>query len=179
MQAKKYYSTFALKPTVMHVREDAPTLVTPPVIDPIALQAAVDLAVAGLKAKNVELLGKLKDGQTKLDSYGNLDPVRAKTMMEQMDNDEDVKLFSEGKKNVVIDKYTERMRTSHSAEMETERGNTQAERTRADAYRGAVLDNQIRAVTSECHKGAVEDALLLGRQPGWVRRLALRRKPLV
>ena len=163
------YSTVALLASAMFVREGEGTagVVIPPtlpVIDPAALEAAVALAVAGLKSKNEELLGKVKDGQTKLAAYGNLDPARAKTIMEQMDNDEDVKLFSEGKKNVVIDKYTERMRTSHLAELELERGKTTEQSNRADAYKGSVLDNQIRAATGECHKGAVEDALLLGRQ---------------
>ncbi len=137
---------------------------TPPIDTDKLIADAVALAVTGLKAKNDELLGKVKDGQTRLAAFGTLDPARAKQIMETMDNDEDVKLFSEGKKNQVIDKYTERMRTDHITQMDSERAKTVAESQRADAYRGAVLDNQIRAVTGECHKGAVEDALLLARQ---------------
>jgi hypothetical protein len=165
--------SFALKPTVLYVREDdsavsaaavaaAETAATKAVQDRI--DAAVASSVAGLKAKNDELLGKLKDSNTKMAAFGNLDPERAKALIETMDNDEDLKLFTEGKKAVVIDKYTERMRTAHTNELEAERARTVQETNRADAYKGAVLDNQIRAVTSECHKGAVEDALLLARQ---------------
>ena len=167
----------ALAPTVLHVREGE---VTPPAGTPPAspagtppagnktieqqIQEAVDAAVRGLKAKNDELLGKNKEYQTRLASFGTLDPERAKALMETMDHDEDLKLFSEGKKAVVIEKYTDRMRTSHAAELEAERQQTLAERQRADNYRSAVLDNHIRAVTGDLHKGAVEDALLHARQ---------------
>ena len=124
----------------------------------------VEAAVAGLKKKNEELLGKNKEFQTRMAAFNGLDPEQARKLIDQMDHDEDLKLFSEGKKAVVIDKYTERMRTAHTTELEAERAQTLAEKQRADAYRGAVLDNQIRAVTTDLHKGAVEDALLQARQ---------------
>lgn len=128
------------------------------------IQAAVELQVAGLKKKNEELLGKNKEFQTRLAAYGTLDPTRATALLEQMDHDEDLKLFSEGKKAVVIEKYTDRMRTAHAAELETERQQTLAERQRAEAYRESVMDNHIRSVAGDLHKGAVEDALLLARR---------------
>lgn len=161
----------AMSPTILSVREDGTPPVVPPVVPPVGgktleqlVQEGVDAAVRGLKAKNDELLGKNKEYQTKLASFGTLDPERAKALMETMDHDEDLKLFADGKKAVVIDKYTERMRTAHAAEVEAERQQTASEKQRADNYRGAVLDNHIRAVTSDLHKGAVEDALLLARQ---------------
>lgn len=132
------------------------------------LQAQIDAAVAaatqGLKAKNDELLGSLKSTKDKLKSFEGLDPAEMKLLKERLDQDEDAKLLAEGKKNVVIEKYTERMRAQHQADLEAERAKTAAEAQRADAYRGAVLDNQIRSVTSGLHKGAVEDALLHARQ---------------
>ncbi len=164
---------FALKATVLNVREGKDE-VTPPAggTPPAAggktveqiVQEQVDLAVRGLKAKNEELLGKNKEYQTRLASFNGLDPDRAKALLETMDHDEDLRLFADGKKAVVIDKYTERMRASHATEVEAERQQTAAERQRADAYKGAVLDNHIRSVTGDLHKGAVEDALLLARQ---------------
>lgn len=128
------------------------------------IQEQVDAAVAGLKAKNTELLGKQKEMQTKLAAFGNIDPARAQALVEQMDHDEDLKLFAEGKKNVVIEKYTDRMRTAHQAELDAEKARTTEQQTIASTYRSAVLDNQIRAVTIDLHKGAVEDALLHARQ---------------
>jgi hypothetical protein len=127
-------------------------------------QADIDAAVAGLKSKNAELLGSLHTTKEKLGAYGGLDPARAKLLQEQMDNDEDLKLIGEGKKNAVIEKYTERMRAQHTAQLEAERAARASEKQRADTYQGAVLDNAIRAVCGDCHKGAVDDALLLARQ---------------
>jgi hypothetical protein len=166
-----YSIPFAHKATMIFVREDVTPPVVPPVVPPAGgktvaeqIQEGIDAAVRGLKAKNEELLGKNKEFQTKIAAYSGIDPESAKSLLEKMDHDEDLKLFAEGKKAVVIDKYTERMRTAHTTELETERLQTAAEKQRADAYRGAVLDNHIRSVTSDLHKGAVEDALLLARQ---------------
>jgi hypothetical protein len=128
------------------------------------IQEAVDNAVKGLKAKNEELLGKVKSQQTQLAQFSGMDPEKVKSMMEALDHDEDMKLFGEGKKNMVIEKYTERMRTAHTAELEAERFRTQEEAKRADTYKSAVLDNQIRSVCGDLHKGAVDDALLFARQ---------------
>lgn len=124
---------------------------------------AVAAEVKGLKAKNDELLGKNKEMHTKLGAFNGLDPDKAKALIEQMDHDEDLQLFAQGKKNVVIEKYTDRMRTSHTAELEAANGRTAAEAERANTYKSAVLDNQIRSVTSGLHKGAVDDALLYAR----------------
>lgn len=124
------------------------------------LQLAVAEQVKGLKAKNDELIAKEKVMREK---YKDIDPDKVKELQTRLDADEDVKLLAEGKKAMVIEKYTERMRAAHIAELEAEKLNTQKETRRADAYRGSVLDNQIRSVTSGLHKGAVEDALLLAR----------------
>jgi len=128
------------------------------------VQEGIDNAVKGLKAKNEELLGKVKSQQTQLAQFSGMDPEKIRTMMEALDHDEDMKLFGEGKKNMVIEKYTERMRTAHTAELEAERARTAEETKRADTYKSAVLDNHIRAVCGDLHKGAVDDALLFARQ---------------
>jgi hypothetical protein len=124
------------------------------------IAAAVADQVKGLKAKNEELLAAQR---TMKEKYAGIDPEKVKELQVRLDADEDVKLLAEGKKAVVIEKYTERMRAAHQAELEAERAKTQKESQRADAYKGSVLDNQIRSVTSGLHKGAVEDALLLAR----------------
>lgn len=163
---------FVLKSTVLFARED--TGITPEIQKIIdaqvatavatAVKAAVDTETAGLKSKNSELLGSLKSTKDKLAEFGTLDPIRAKTLIDAMDNDEDAKLIAGGKKNEVIAKYTERMRAEHTTQLEALQGKVTAETGRANAYQGAVLENQIRAVTGDCHKGAVEDALLHARQ---------------
>jgi len=124
---------------------------------------AVQAAVSGLKAKNEELLGTVHSLKEKSKAFEGLDPVAMKALKERLDADEDSKLLAEGKKNEVIEKYTQRMRAEHQAQLATYEEKVRAEAQRADTYRGSVLDNQIRAVTSGLHPGAVEDALLHAR----------------
>ena len=159
------FNFFALSAiaSVLSVREGDPTIV-PDANAATFTQAEVDVLVAGLKTKNSELLGSLHTVKEKLGAYGNLDPVRAKALQDQIDNDEDLQLMGAGKKNEVIAKYTVRMQQQHQAELEVERTARAAEVTRANTYQGAVLDNAIRSVCGDCHKGAVDDALLLARQ---------------
>lgn len=125
---------------------------------------AVALAVTGLKEKNQELLGKLHTLSEKNKSFEGLDPIALKELKDRLDQDEDAKLLAEGKKNVVIEKYTERMRAAHADELKAEKERTAAADQRALTYQESVLDNQIRAACGGLHKGAVEDALLAARQ---------------
>lgn len=160
------YSSAPLS-TFYSVREEVPQPAAPAPeaqISAATIQQQIDAAIAGLKEKNSELLGKLKKADEKVKQYDgiNIDEIRA--IKERLDQDEDAKLLAEGKKNVVIEKYTERMRAAHEEALKAERERTAAEARRADAYKGSVLDNQIRSVTGGLHKGAVEDALLHARQ---------------
>ena len=152
--------------TVLYVRED------PAATDPAAtaqaatqklIEDSVAAAVLGLKNKNEELLGKLKTQNEQLKSYAGIDPEKAKAWAANLDNDEDAKLFAEGKKHVVIDKHTQRMRDAHAEEIKGLQDLVKAEAQRADAWKGSVLDSKILTVTNVLHKSAVDDALLLAR----------------
>lgn len=139
---------------------------TAPQITP-EIQAIIDAQVAqqvnGLKTKNAELLGSVRELKDKFKAFEGVDLDQYKTMKEQLDNDEDLKLIQAGKKHEVIEKHTQRMRQAHEEALTAEREKTALEAKRADAFRGAVLDSQILAVTQGLHKGAVEDALLHAR----------------
>lgn len=128
-----------------------------------AIQKRIDDAISGLKSKNEELLGKMKAAADRVKSFDGLDPAKLKEMQDRLDQDEDAKLFAEGKKHEVIDKHTQRMRAAHADELKAKDALVAAEAARADAYKGSVLDNQIRSVTSGLHPKAVEDALLHAR----------------
>jgi hypothetical protein len=80
--------------------------------------------------------------------------------MERLDQDEDAKLLSEGKKNVG---YREVHRAdAQSSMLLSWKQSAQDERQKPIALHLSwqVLDNQIRSVCTGLHKGAVEDALL-------------------
>lgn len=124
---------------------------------------AVEEQVSGLKAKNQELLGTMTALKDKVKQFDGLDPAALKAMKDRLDADEDVKLLAEGKKEMVIEKYTQRMRAEHQAQLDAAEERVKAEAQRADIYKSSVLDNQIRAVTAGMHPQAVEDALLHAR----------------
>lgn len=129
------------------------------------IAAAVEAATKGLKAKNEELLGKNKTLAERAKTYDGLgmDPEQLKALKDRLDQDEDAKLLAEGKKQVVIEKYTERMRAQHELDKKELSDKIAAEARRADTYRQSVLDSQILRVTGGLHKGAIEDALLHAR----------------
>jgi uncharacterized protein YnzC (UPF0291/DUF896 family) len=165
---KAAYST-SHRTTVLEIRENDPAAEAALAAQQaaIALQAKIDAAVeaatSGLKTKNAELLGKMKTTSDRLKLFGDIDPEKIKEIQNRLDHDEDIKAFSEGRKNEVIHKYTERMRADHLAQLEAERLLTKAEAARADTYKGSVLDNQIRQAAKGLHTAAVDDALLHAR----------------
>lgn len=128
------------------------------------IAAAVAAETKGLKDKNSELLGINKATKDQLKKFDGLDADKAREVLNNLENDEDTKLWNEGKKDVVIAKYTERERIRLEAQVEAERQQRIAAEQVAQGYKGHVLDNQIRSVTNGLHPGAVEDALLHARQ---------------
>lgn len=155
------------KPFTLFVRDGEPTPEELAAAQEAAtikrIKEAVEAEVAGLKAKNGELLGTMAQQKEQLKAFEGLDPAALKAMKDRLDQDEDVKLLAEGKKNEVIEKYTQRMRDQHKAELEAAAQKTAAEAARADIYKSAVLDNQIRAACTGMHPGAIDDALLHAR----------------
>ena len=154
--------------SIMYVREDTPEQIAAAAAQQATIDAkvaeAVTAAVEGLKAKNAELLAKHHTDKERLKAFEGLDPAKLKDLTDKIDLDEDLKLFSEGKKHEVIEKHTQRMRQSHEEALLAKDALIVAEAKRADTYRESVLDNEIRAVTGGLHKGAVDDALLAARR---------------
>lgn len=155
------------KPFTMFVREGE---LTPEEIAAAAETAvnkriadAVAAEVAGLKTKNTELLGTMAQQKERLAAFDGLDPAALKALKDRLDADDDLKLFNEGKKEQVIEKYTQRMRDQHKVDLDAVEERVRQESARADIYKSSVLDNQIRAVTAGMHPQAVEDALLHAR----------------
>jgi hypothetical protein len=165
MSINKYNAVPLL--TIFHASEDEATATAAAAqqaaID-AAVTAAVEAATKGLKEKNTELLGKMHSANDRLKAFDGLDPAALKELKDRLDLDDDVKLITDGKKNVVIEKYTERMRASHAEELKAKDVAIAAEAQRAETYRESVLDNQIRAACDSLHKGAIDDALLAARQ---------------
>jgi hypothetical protein len=163
------FNPYQLQPStsILYVREgdevDPNKIKITPEIQKL-IDTAVSQQTQGLVSKRDELLANERKLKDKLKEFDGFDPAAMKALKDRLDQDDDAKLLAEGKKQQVIEKYTERMRAQHASELEALNKKLQEADQRTDRYRGAVLDNHIRAVTSDLHKGAVEDALLHARQ---------------
>lgn len=125
------------------------------------IDAQVSAAVSGLKAKNTELLGKVRESSETLKRYEGIDPDAVKTILQRFSDDEEAKLIASGKIDEVLNKRTERMKAGFEQETARERQAREAAEQRAEKFTRRVLENSIRAEASAAgiHQHAVEDAL--------------------
>ena len=74
------------------------------------IQKLIDQQVAGLKSKNSELLGKVKEYGEKFKQYEGIDPDAVRSILQRFSDDEEAKLIASGKIDEVLTKRTERMK---------------------------------------------------------------------
>lgn len=124
------------------------------------LQAIIDKQVneqvVGLKAKNSELLGKLKEQNENLKRFEGIDPEQVKGILQRFDNDEEAKLIAEGKIDEVINKRTERLRHDVEKKLQSEKRRAEKAEEFANKFRSRVLGDEIRAAASQ--SGALASA---------------------
>lgn len=130
------------------------------------IDAGVAAATAGLKSKNSELLGKVKEYGEKFKQYEGIDPDAVKSILQRFSDDEEAKLIASGKIDEVLNKRTERMKQSFEKETLAERQAREAAESRAAKFQRKVLENGVIRAATEAgiHKHAVEDALLHAAQ---------------
>jgi hypothetical protein len=130
-----------------------------------AIQKAVDEAVAGLKAKNSELLGKLKERDDKLKDFDGIDPNAVRNILKRFADDEEAKLIADGKIDDVLNRRTERMKADYDKKLADAMAAAESAAKRAQAFQGRVLDDSIRAaaVKAGLHQHAIDDALFRAR----------------
>lgn len=129
------------------------------------IKEAVEKEVIGLKAKNSELIDKVKNSTEALKAFEGIDPVKTREMLARFENDAELKLISENKFSEVIDKRTEKLRADYDKKLSDEQAKAAAAEKRAQAFQGRVLDDEIRAAAAKAglHAHAIEDALFRGR----------------
>lgn len=126
---------------------------------------AVDEAVKGLKSKNTELLGSLKDAKDALAKFDGLDPEEMRTLLKRFANDEEAKLLKEGKLDELVSRRTEKLRSDLEKKASDALAAAEAATKRAQAFQGRVLDDSIRAAAAKAglHQHAIDDALFRAR----------------
>lgn len=130
------------------------------------MQKIIDAQVAGLKAKNSELLGKVKQYGEEMKRFDGIDPEAVRSILQRFSDDEEAKLIASGKIDEVLTKRTERMKQGYEKETLAERKAREAAEQRAQKFERRVLENGIRAAAASAgiFPHAIDDALLRAGQ---------------
>lgn len=104
-----------------------------------AIAAAVAEATAGLKAKNEELIAASKKTKDQLKAWEGLDPARVRSLLDQVENDEVLKLHTEGKHDDAYNKRMEKERSTWQSKLDALTGEATTYKTKAEQ-----LENQVR-----------------------------------
>ncbi|MBH3366910.1 MULTISPECIES: hypothetical protein [Pseudomonas] len=125
-----------------------------------AIATAVEASVSGLKTKNSELLGKLKETSGKLTQFETqfegIDIDAVKGLLSRAGQDEETKLLTEGKVDEVFNKRTERLRGEHDKQLKTLAGRAEKAEAFAAKFQGKVLGDSVRGAALKA--GALPEA---------------------
>lgn len=126
------------------------------------MEARVNEAVNGLKAKNGELLGKLKEQNERLKSFDGIDPDAVRNILKRFSDDEEAQLIAAGKIDDVLSRRTERMKTDFDRNLQAAREEASRHQSRTEKFASRVLRGEVIGAASEAGviKWAMEDAML-------------------
>ncbi|EKN6222141.1 hypothetical protein DVQ50_05455 [Yersinia enterocolitica] len=126
------------------------------------IDARVNESVTGLKTKNSELLGKLKEQGENLKRYDGIDPDAVKTILQRFSDDEEAKLIAAGKIDEVLDKRTERLRADVDKKLKVANDRAEKAESFSKKFSDRVLGDAIRsaALKTGALPGAADDIIL-------------------
>lgn len=124
------------------------------------IDAAVAKEVAGLKAKNEELIGTNKKFKEQLKSFEGLDPEKIKATIAHFDNSEEAKLIAEGKIDDVIQKRIAKKEEAQAKLMQEKEAEIGKVKETLSKYNMRMLQGEIRAsAPTDIHPSALADAI--------------------
>lgn len=128
------------------------------------IDAQVSQAVNGLKAKNGELIGKLKDASTNLQRFEGIDPDAVRNILSKFASDEEAGLIAKGDIDTVLKKRTERMQDDFTRKLATEADSRTKAEAKASKLAARTLAGAIRdaAMQAGALPEAMEDIVLRG-----------------
>ncbi len=125
-----------------------------------AIATAVEASVSGLKTKNSELLGKLKETTGKLTQFETqfegIDIDAVKGLLSRAGQDEETKLLTEGKVDEVFNRRTERLRGDYDKQLKTISERAEKAESFAAKFQGKVLGDSVRGAALKA--GALPEA---------------------
>lgn len=116
----------------------------------------VSAQVSGLKNKNTELLGKLKESTESLKRFDGIDPDAVRSILQRFSDDEEAKLIADGKIDEVLNKRTERLRADVDKQIKAANDRADKAEVFSNKFRDRVLADAIRAAASTV--GALPEA---------------------
>lgn len=133
------------------------------------IDAAVGQATVGLKSKNAELLGKMKEAQTNLQRFDGIDPDAVSAMLKRFADDEEAGLIKAGKMDEVLNKRTERMKGDYDKQLKSRDDQIAALNAKAQKLAAGKVSGALTAAASKAGAlaEAMEDIVLRGQGQGW------------
>lgn len=136
-------------------------------------QAALDAAVTGLKSKNTELLGSIRNAKGELDQFKSqfdgLDIEAVKGLLAKAGQDEETRLIAEGKIDEVFSRRTERFRADVDKQIQAKDAEINRYIEASKKLAGRALSDAILQAASKAGAlpEAMEDIVQRARAAGW------------
>lgn len=133
------------------------------------IEQQIATAVAGLKAKNDELINEKKRLKDEMKDFDGFDRATLKSYIERLKTDEESRLIAEGKVGEVIDRRTERMRESYQTQIVENQNATKEWQGKyidlEQKFNHAQIDAALRdaAAAANVIPSAIEDLITRGR----------------
>lgn len=129
------------------------------------IDAAVEKTTAGLKAKNGELLGKLKESSEQLKTFEGIDPTAVRSILSKFASDEEAGLIAKGDIDTVLKKRTERLQADYDKKLGTEAERAAKAEAKAAKLADSTLAGTLRdaAIKTGALPEAMEDIVLRAR----------------
>lgn len=134
-----------------------------------AIQKRIDDEVAGLKAKNLELIEKQKALKENMSQYDGIDIKKIQTLQKQIEENEEMKLLSEGKTEEVVERRVQAMRKDYEANLSSRDAKLSEYETtlkqKQEELTALVVDGDIRQAYArlDFEPTAMDDVITLGR----------------
>jgi hypothetical protein len=136
-----------------------------------SIDTKIEEAVAGLKAKNEELLGEKKSIQEKLAQFSKItDPGKAIEALEFLQENEDAQLIKEGKVDELVEKRVSNLRLEHEKQVDQLRQQLEeivhAKEHYESQFKTKIMDDAMReiAVKAGIRAEAISDVLMRSKQ---------------
>ncbi|EMK1731260.1 hypothetical protein V8N76_004566 [Salmonella enterica] len=120
------------------------------------IAARVSEQVTGLKTKNTELLGTIRQQKDQLSRFDGIDPDAVRSILQRFSDDEEARLIADGKIDEVLNKRTERLRADVDKQIKAANDKAEKAESFANRFRGRVLGDAIRAAALKA--GALPEA---------------------